>query len=124
MTTPTTDATSASRAPRLRTLLARCSALGLAALLAASAVPLAGAGSAAHAAPAAPTAGDWVGNAPNTTGGTDYFLDATAGDDAAAGTSRTTAWKTLDKASATTFAPGDRLLLKAGETWSDQQLWP
>lgn len=64
------------------------------------------------------------GNQPNRTGGTDYFLDATGGRDSASGTSPRNAWRTLAKANATTFRPGDRLLLKAGEEWQDGQLWP
>lgn len=66
----------------------------------------------------------WPGSTPNTSGGRDYYVDATLGRDRAAGTSPTTAWRTLAKANATTFAPGDRILLKAGEQWQDQQLWP
>lgn len=66
----------------------------------------------------------WAGDSANPYGGTDYFLDASGGDDAAAGTSEGAAWRTLAKANETTFAPGDRILLKGGETWSDQQLWP
>ncbi|GAA1636138.1 discoidin domain-containing protein [Actinoplanes couchii] len=66
----------------------------------------------------------WPGDTANQTGGRDYYLDATAGSDTAAGTTPATAWKTLAKANATTFAPGDRILLKAGETWRNEQLWP
>ena len=66
----------------------------------------------------------WPGSTPNSTGGRDYYVDATRGRDTAAGTSPSTAWKTLTKVNATTFAPGDRILLKAGEQWQDQQLWP
>lgn len=66
----------------------------------------------------------WAGNTANPYGGVDYFIDASAGSDAAAGTSRDTAWRSLQKANDTTFQPGDRVLLKGGETWADQQLWP
>jgi len=81
---------------------------------------------AAQTVPAASQAAadDWAGNSANTTGGTDYFVDATGGDDANAGTSRGAAWKSLAKVNATTFKPGDRILLKGGETWNDEQLWP
>lgn len=93
------------------------------------------AGPAALAVPAAVAAGpvpavgaelpaDWPGNTANPYGGTDYYLDATTGDDGATGTSPETAWQTLAKPTATTFAPGDRILLKAGEQWHDQQLFP
>ncbi|MCW5951898.1 MAG: Ig-like domain-containing protein, partial [Propionibacteriaceae bacterium] len=67
---------------------------------------------------------DWPGNTANPYGGTDYYLDATGGDDAQPGTSPGTAWRTLAKANDTTFEPGDRVLLKAGEEWHNEQLWP
>ncbi|GAA3972016.1 hypothetical protein GCM10023085_62800 [Actinomadura viridis] len=54
--------------------------------------------------------------------GTTYYLDAANGSDAASGTSETSAWRTLAKASAQTFGPGDRILLKAGGIWSGQYL--
>lgn len=60
----------------------------------------------------------------NPYGGTDYFFDATGGNDSNNGTSEQTAWKNLTKANSITFEPGDRLLLKAGEVWENQQLWP
>ena len=74
--------------------------------------------------PAAASAEGWPGNTPNRSHGTDYFLDATKGSDTASGTSPKKAWRTLAKANATTFRPGDRILLKAGEQWQDEQLWP
>lgn len=64
------------------------------------------------------------GNAPNPYGGTDYYIDATNGQDTNNGKSIDTPWQTLQKANHTTFQPGDRILLKSGETWQDQQLWP
>ena len=67
---------------------------------------------------------NWPGNSPNRTGGKDYFVDATHGSDAAAGTSPEAAWRSLAAANAKTFRPGDRILLKAGEQWNDEQLWP
>jgi len=60
----------------------------------------------------------------NPYGGQDYFLDAAGGNDANDGTSPERAWKNLAKANGTTFEPGDRILLKAGEVWEGQQLWP
>ncbi|MFI5797808.1 discoidin domain-containing protein [Streptomyces sp. NPDC051677] len=106
-----------------RTLYAAFVAL-LAALLVGSLVPAAHATTVPHPAARPAVKASWPGNLPNTTGGRDYFIDATLGRDTAAGTSPTTAWRTLAKATATTFAPGDRILLKAGEQWQDQQLWP
>ncbi|RCK70159.1 hypothetical protein DT076_05625 [Desertihabitans brevis] len=67
---------------------------------------------------------DWPGNSANPYGGIDYYLDATSGDDSAPGTSPEDAWQNLTRASEHTFAPGDRILLKAGESWHGQQLWP
>ncbi|MEV0381554.1 discoidin domain-containing protein [Nonomuraea sp. NPDC050643] len=64
------------------------------------------------------------GNTPNRTGGRDYYIDARSGHDDAPGTSPKRAWRSLAKANATTFGPGDRILLKAGEQWHDEQLWP
>ena len=52
-----------------------------------------------------------------------YYVDSKQGADANAGTDPDKAWKTLDKINATTFQPGDSILLKAGSTW-DGQLWP
>ncbi|MFG2025331.1 discoidin domain-containing protein [Streptomyces sp. NPDC048825] len=110
--------------PAARVLRAVLTAL-LAALLVGSLVPAAHAAAAPDSAPARAAAKpSWPGNAPNMTGGKDYFIDATNGRDNAAGTSPKTAWRTLAKAGATTFAPGDRILLKAGEQWQDEQLWP
>ncbi|WP_132517277.1 carboxypeptidase regulatory-like domain-containing protein [Nonomuraea diastatica] len=56
--------------------------------------------------------------------GTTYYVDATGGDDSASGLDETQAWKSLAKVSGTTFEPGDRILLRAGQRWSGQQLWP
>ena len=50
--------------------------------------------------------------------GTTYYVDSTAGDDALAGTSAETAWKTFANVNATELQPGDRLLLKAGSSWT------
>ncbi|WP_231747598.1 discoidin domain-containing protein [Auraticoccus cholistanensis] len=103
----------------------------LAALLMVLALPWAAADPAAAVdqAPAdavdqAPADDGWSGNDANPYGGTDYFVDATDGDDAAAGTSPEQAWQNLTRVSEVTFAPGDRVLLQAGETWHGQQLWP
>lgn len=45
-------------------------------------------------------------------GGTTYYVDSTIGDDSNSGTSPETPWKSLDKVTATTFLPGDTILLK------------
>ncbi|WP_189597227.1 right-handed parallel beta-helix repeat-containing protein [Paenibacillus elgii] len=56
-------------------------------------------------------------------GGATYYVDNVNGNDALNGTSAGTAWKTLTKVNATTFAPGDKILFKAGGAWQGQ-LWP
>lgn len=57
-------------------------------------------------------------------GGTTYYVDSTIGDDSNSGTSPETPWKTLDKVTATTFLPGDTILLKSGSIWNGEWLWP
>jgi len=42
------------------------------------------------------------------------------GDDTYTGTSQVQAWKTLEKVSATTFGPGDKVLFKSGNSWTGQ----
>ena len=55
--------------------------------------------------------------------GTVYYLDSRSGNDANTGMSPSAAWKTLDKVSATTFDPGDLILLKSSSVFRGQ-LWP
>ncbi|MEN8250870.1 MAG: T9SS type A sorting domain-containing protein [Bacteroidota bacterium] len=52
-------------------------------------------------------------------GNTTYFIDATNGDDAAAGTSKTTAWKGFMNLDRLALAPGDSVLLMRGEYWDE-----
>ena len=47
-----------------------------------------------------------------------YYVDSTAGDDSNRGDSPAAAWRSLEKVNATTFQPGDKLLLKAGASWT------
>jgi parallel beta-helix repeat protein len=54
--------------------------------------------------------------APST--GTAYYVDSNGGDDSAAGTTAATAWRSFKNVNAKVFAPGDRILLKAGSSWS------
>src|SRR5436190_2130153 len=56
-------------------------------------------------------------------GSTTYYVDCAAGADSAAGNSSRAAWRTLARVSATTFAPGDSILLRRG-TRCGGQLWP
>ena len=54
---------------------------------------------------------------------TTYYVDASRGSDTASGRSPSSAWLSLDRVNATTFAAGDRVLLRAGRSWHGQ-LWP
>ncbi len=47
-----------------------------------------------------------------------YYVNATGGSDTSNGTTEALAWRTLAKVNNTTFSPGDRILLKRGETWT------
>ena len=49
-----------------------------------------------------------------------YHVDAARGNDAAPGTSPTSAWQSLEKVNSTRLQPGDRVLLKSGSRWSGQ----
>ena len=53
-----------------------------------------------------------------------YYVDADNGSDDNSGTSESEAWKTLSKVNATTFQPGDAVLLKRGCTWKSSYLYP
>ncbi|MDH6129142.1 right-handed parallel beta-helix repeat-containing protein [Kitasatospora sp. GP82] len=49
-------------------------------------------------------------------GGQQYYVDCSAGNDAAAGTSSGAAWRTLARVDQATFQPGDSVLLRSGTT--------
>lgn len=51
-----------------------------------------------------------------------YFVASTGGDDAATGTAPAAPWRTLDKVNRTTFAPGDSILFRRGDTWAGASL--
>lgn len=55
--------------------------------------------------------------------GTAFYVDSRGGNDANTGMNPAAAWKTLDKVNATTFKPGDRILLKSSSVFRGQ-LWP
>ncbi|GGS48660.1 hemolysin [Planobispora rosea] len=63
-------------------------------------------------------AGNPVPAAGAVTAGTTYYVDSRAGDDSAAGTSVTTAWKSLDPVNAADLKPGDAVRLKRGGSWT------
>ncbi len=60
---------------------------------------------------------DW--SDPPHTLATAYYVDSTGGDDGDAGTSEGTAWETIAKVNGETFSPGDEILFKSGETWTE-----
>ncbi|MCM3746089.1 right-handed parallel beta-helix repeat-containing protein [Paenibacillus pasadenensis] len=51
---------------------------------------------------------------------TTYYVSNSTGNDSNNGTSQSTAWKTMAKVSGITFQPGDRILLKSGDTWNEK----
>lgn len=53
-----------------------------------------------------------------------YHVDSRDGDDAHDGRGPDRAWRSLAKVNATTFAPGDRILLRAGSAWEGVALHP
>jgi len=55
--------------------------------------------------------------------GTVYYVDSRGGNDGNTGTAPDAAWKTLEKVNATTFLPGDRILLRSSSVFKGQ-LWP
>jgi hypothetical protein len=55
---------------------------------------------------------------------TTYYVSQSSGDDAGDGKTAATAWKTLARASEATYAPGDKILLKCGDTWGNDTLRP
>lgn len=55
----------------------------------------------------------------NSPGGTTYYIDASGGDDASAGTSAGAAWQSFIPLDKVNLAAGDSVLLKRGETWNE-----
>lgn len=55
--------------------------------------------------------------------GTTYYVSNT-GNDSHTGTSQATAWATITKVNATSFAPGDSILFKCGDTWRTALVMP
>lgn len=55
---------------------------------------------------------------------TTYYVDASGGDDARDGQSQATAWKTIAKVNGSSFASGDQVLFKRGETWRESLVPP
>ncbi len=53
-------------------------------------------------------------------GGTTYYVDSESGDDPNSGTSHTQAWRSLERVNTTVFAPGDKILFRAGTRYVGQ----
>jgi len=53
-----------------------------------------------------------------------YFVDATSGNDSNSGLTSAVPWKTLAKVNGATFAAGNKVLFKRGETWREQLTVP
>jgi hypothetical protein len=51
---------------------------------------------------------------------TTYYVDASTGNDTNDGLSAGSAWQTLSFVNAQAFLPGDRILLKCGESWPEE----
>lgn len=51
-----------------------------------------------------------------------FYVDTTGGNDANNGRSQSLAWQTIAKVNAGTFNPGDYILFKRGETWTNTAL--
>ncbi|QJD86274.1 carbohydrate binding domain-containing protein [Cohnella herbarum] len=56
--------------------------------------------------------------------GTTYYVSSSGGNDSNDGLSSATPWRTLTKISSITFNPGDTILLKAGDQWTGEILYP
>jgi hypothetical protein len=55
---------------------------------------------------------------------TDYYVDATGGDDSNAGTSTGAAWQTISKVNGVSFSAGDNIYFKRGEQWREELTVP
>jgi hypothetical protein len=55
---------------------------------------------------------------------TDYYVNATTGNDGNAGTSPATAWQTIIKVKTESFNPGDNIYFERGEAWRSQLTVP
>lgn len=55
---------------------------------------------------------------------TNYYVDATNGNDSNLGNSEAAPWKTILKVNSSQFQPGDFILFKRGETWREQLIVP
>jgi len=56
--------------------------------------------------------------------GTTFYVDSTNGNDANAGNSPSSPWKTLTRLASSKFMPGDIILLRRGSVWREQLNFP
>lgn len=95
--------------------------LAIAAVIALTVTGTAVVTSPAHADPLSPLTGARVATSGTPTapsGSVVYYVDAVAGNDSNTGTSTAQAWKTLAKVDSASFAPGDVIAFKRGQTFS------
>ncbi|THB80407.1 MAG: right-handed parallel beta-helix repeat-containing protein [Desulfobacteraceae bacterium] len=52
----------------------------------------------------------------------DYYVSSSQGNDANTGQNQNTAFRTIEKVNSMTFAAGDRILFKCGDTWKNEAL--
>ncbi len=55
---------------------------------------------------------------------TTYYVSSTAGNDSNAGTSVAAPWQTLAKVNGRSFAAGDKIFLRRGDTWREPLVPP
>lgn len=55
---------------------------------------------------------------------TTYYVSASAGDDSKDGLTTATAWKSIAKVNAATFAAGDQVLFNRGDIWRESLIVP
>jgi hypothetical protein len=65
-----------------------------------------------------------AGDQPAQATGTNYYVDATGGDDDNSGTTTVAPWETIAKVNSSSFSPGDSILFKRGETWEEVLIVP
>ena len=57
--------------------------------------------------------------APSSSSFRAYYVDSTSGSDSNDGTSESAPWRTIAKVNASSFAPGDHILFKRGDSWRE-----
>lgn len=60
---------------------------------------------------------------PGDTTPKNYYLSSSAGSDSNSGLSPDSPWKSLDRVARGSFNPGDSILLRAGDAWTESAVW-